>query len=49
MGAKSPGKDNEANWLPAPAGPFSLIMRLYWPDESVLQGKWIPPEIKKAS
>ncbi len=48
LGAKSPGKENEANWLPAPAGPFSLIMRLYWPDASVLDGKWLPPEVKKA-
>ena len=30
----SPGKDKEANWLPAPAGKFILMMRLYWPQES---------------
>ena len=45
MGAKSPGQENEANWLPAPEGPFSLIMRLYWPEESVLKGDWRPPQI----
>jgi len=28
---ESPGKDKEANWLPAPKGSFSVIMRLYWP------------------
>jgi len=49
LGAKSPGKENEANWLPAPAGRFSLILRLYWPDTSVLDGKWLPPEVKKAN
>ena len=27
----SPGKDKEANWLPAPNGPIYLVMRLYWP------------------
>ena len=27
----SPGKGEEANWLPAPEGPFYLVMRLYWP------------------
>lgn len=28
---ESPGKDNEANWLPAPKGGFNLTMRLYAP------------------
>jgi hypothetical protein len=27
----SPGTDKEANWLPAPTGPFNLTMRLYAP------------------
>lgn len=41
---ESPGKDKEANWLPAPAGKFILMMRLYWPEESMLDGSWkIPP------
>ncbi len=29
--ADSPGKAKEANWLPAPKGKFSLVMRMYWP------------------
>jgi hypothetical protein len=28
----SPGSDQEANWLPAPKGPFNLTMRLYSPE-----------------
>jgi hypothetical protein len=28
--AKSPGKDKESNWLPAPGGQFSLYIRTYW-------------------
>ena len=28
---ESPGKDKEANWLPAPKGPLNLCMRLYAP------------------
>jgi hypothetical protein len=49
LGAKSPGKDNEANWIPAPTGHFSLVLRLYWPEASVLDGSWMPPEIKKVN
>jgi hypothetical protein len=40
---ESPGKDKEANWLPSPKGPFSVIMRLYWPKPEALEGKWVPP------
>ncbi len=43
----SPGKDKEANWLPAPAGKFILMLRLYWPKKEVLEGKWDPPGVKK--
>jgi len=47
----SPGKDKEANWLPAPNGPIYLVMRLYWPKTeapSILPagaGSWNPPGI----
>ncbi len=42
---KSPGKGKEANWLPAPAGPFNLTMRLYGPEMEALTGKWNPPPV----
>ena len=29
VGAKSPGADREANWLPAPEGAFWLYIRAY--------------------
>ena len=45
---KSPGKDKEANWLPAPDGPFYLILRLYSPEKNVLDGKWKIPQLEKA-
>jgi hypothetical protein len=41
----SPGKDLEANWLPAPDGPIYVVMRLYWPKESGLNGTWRPPAL----
>ncbi len=47
----SPGKDKEANWLPAPNDTAYLVMRLYWPKTetpSILppgNGTWQPPGI----
>ncbi len=45
---ESPGKEKEANWLPAPNGPFWCAMRLYWPKQEALNGSWTPPVIRKA-
>jgi hypothetical protein len=45
-GAKSPGKDKESNWLPAPNGTFSLYIRAYWADKAIIDGTWQPPTIK---
>jgi hypothetical protein len=45
---ESPGKDKEANWLPAPKGPFAMYMRLYWPKEEALEGKWTAPPLEQA-
>jgi hypothetical protein len=45
---ESPGKDKEANWLPAPKEAFNLTMRLYAPMSDALTGKWSPPAVKKA-
>ncbi len=47
-GAKSPGKDKESNWLPAPNGTFSLYMRAYWADKAILDGTWLPPKVERA-
>ena len=44
---ESPGKDLEANWLPAPKEPFNLTMRLYAPTPDALTGKWNPPPVKQ--
>jgi hypothetical protein len=46
---ENPGKDNEANWLPAPQGPFRMYLRLYWPKAEALNGKWQKPPLKKVA
>lgn len=40
----SPGIEKEANWLPAPQGPFQMVLRLYWPKPDALNGTWKPPQ-----
>lgn len=45
----SPGADKEANWLPTPAGPFQMAMRLYWPKPQALDGTWTPPRLGRVS
>ncbi|MFD0571574.1 DUF1254 domain-containing protein [Kitasatospora gansuensis] len=35
--------DHNANWLPAPDGPFTVVIRLYGPDQAVLDGSWTLP------
>lgn len=34
-----------ANWLPAPEGPFYLVLRVYWPEAAALDGTWTPPSV----
>ena len=43
----SPGADKEANWLPAPAGPFSMNLRLYLPQRRATDGSWLVPPVKR--
>lgn len=48
---ESPGADLESNWLPAPAGDFIPMLRMYWPKTeapSIINGSWTPPRVVKA-
>jgi hypothetical protein len=40
--------EGSSNWLPAPAGPFNLCLRLYQPEPAALEGGWMPPGVRKA-
>lgn len=45
---ESPGRDKESNWLPTPAkGQFTMNLRLYWPKAQALDGRWLPPAVKR--
>ncbi len=43
---QSPYGEQEANWLPAPAGEFSLVLRLYWPKSDIWEGRWALPAVR---
>jgi len=48
----SPGSDKEANWLPAPTGNFTIMLRMYWPKVTVAEivnGTWVIPAIEKVN
>jgi hypothetical protein len=42
----SPSHDH-ANWLPAPEGAMTLVMRLYAPRSEALDGRWSPPALQR--
>ena len=45
---RSPDGGRQTNWLPVPAaGDFNLMLRLYWPDISILDGSWNPPAVTR--
>jgi hypothetical protein len=49
---ETPGADKEANWLPAPKGPFLPMLRMYYPkatSPSILDGSWQIPEVVKVN
>lgn len=46
---KSPGKNKESNWLPAPNGPFYGVLRMYMPGPEVVEGQWQLPMLTPAA
>jgi hypothetical protein len=43
----NPGPERAPNWLPAPAGPLGITLRLYAPERAVFDGSWSPPPLRK--
>ena len=43
---ENPGPAKVSNWLPAPAGPFFFVGRLYGPGPSALSGQWQLPALQ---
>jgi hypothetical protein len=44
---EQPEGDKAANWLPAPAAPFYMALRVYGPEERVMNNEWAPPAVQK--
>lgn len=42
-----PSPDKQRNWLPAPAGDFSLTLRIYLPKPTAVTGRWLPPVVRR--
>ena len=40
------GARQASNWLPAPPGQYYLVLRLYEPEQVVLQGEYEPPAVE---
>ena len=48
----NPGGEKESNWLPTSEienSPFNLMMRIYWPGESVLNNQWEIPAVVRVN
>jgi hypothetical protein len=47
VGGSAPRDSRTADWLPAPSGGFSLVMRLFWPRPEALTGAWSMPPVER--
>ncbi|MDO9432356.1 MAG: DUF1214 domain-containing protein, partial [Phenylobacterium sp.] len=42
-----PSADQAANWLPSPSGEYALVLQLFGPRASALDGAWSPPPLRR--
>jgi len=47
MSSEKPKGDKASNWLPAPKGPFYVVIRAYNAEAGIFNGSWEPAAIKK--
>ena len=47
IGHETPGIDRASNWLPAPRGPFALVMRTFLPRAELLQSRYRLPPVSR--
>jgi hypothetical protein len=47
LSRRPPASGDGPNWLPAPDGPFRLGLRLYYPTDAVVSGRWTPPVTRR--
>lgn len=47
ISVNQPSSPDSTNWLPAPQNNenFVLTLRVYWPQEAVLDRSWLPPRV----
>jgi hypothetical protein len=46
FGRSQPAGLADAQYLPVNAGPFTIVLHVFWPDEAILNGGWLPPPIE---
>ncbi len=46
ISAQSPDPEHESNWLPAPGGPFWMVLRNYGPGDSILNQTYELPTVR---
>lgn len=47
MSSRRPPETPLANWLPAPAGDFIVVLRAYLPSKAIQTGEWFPPALTR--
>lgn len=43
----TPPPEGQANWLPVPATPFHIVLRMYLPRKEALEGNYAPPVVER--